>query len=91
MEYQNITIYLWIKVYDQWRGNYGVNKEIRLKIPIRALFKSIYHTLRPYIVAKGDITLTKTQARDFIDAKSRCLAFKSNAPFTNCISKINWV
>ena len=31
-----------------------------------------------YIVVKGDITLKKTQGRDFIDVKNRFLAFKSN-------------
>ena len=42
-----------------------------------------------YIVVKGDITLTKAENRDFIDVRNRVLAFKNNAPFTNCISKIN--
>ena len=38
---------------------------------------------------KGDIILRKRTARNFIDTKNRFLAFKNNAPFTNCISKIN--
>ena len=42
-----------------------------------------------YIVVKEDITLTKAASRDFIDVRNRFLAFKINAPFTNCISKIN--
>ena len=42
-----------------------------------------------YIVVKGTITLTKTGGRDFIGIRNRFLAFKNNAPFTNCISKIN--
>ena len=42
-----------------------------------------------YILVKGDITLTKTNGRGFIDTRNRFLAFKNNAPFTNCISKIN--
>ena len=42
-----------------------------------------------YIVFKGTITLTKTDGRGFIDIRNRFLAFKNNAPFTNCISKIN--
>ena len=42
-----------------------------------------------YIIVKGDITLTKTNGRGIIDIRKRVLAFKSNAPFTNCISKIN--
>ena len=42
-----------------------------------------------YIVVKRDITITKIDGRDFIDLRNRCLAFKNNSPFTNCISKIN--
>ena len=41
------------------------------------------------IVVKGTITLTKTKERGIIDIRSRFLAFKNNAPFTNCISNIN--
>ena len=42
-----------------------------------------------YIVVKGTIPLTKTDGRGFIDIRNRRLAFKNNAPFINCISKIN--
>ena len=42
-----------------------------------------------YIVVKGTIILTKTNGRKIIDIRNRILAFKNNAPFTNCISKIN--
>ena len=42
-----------------------------------------------YIVVKGDITLTKTNGRGIIDIRNRFLAFKNNAPLTNCILKIN--
>ena len=35
------------------------------------------------------VTLTKAANRDFIDVRNRFLVFKNNAPFTNCISKIN--
>ena len=38
---------------------------------------------------KGDIIVTKAIGRRFIDTRNRFLAFKNNAPFTNCISKIN--
>ena len=41
-----------------------------------------------YIVVKGTITLRKTNGRGFIDIRNMFLAFKKNAPFTNCISKI---
>ena len=42
-----------------------------------------------YVVVKGTITLTKTDGRGFIDTTNRLLSFKNNAPFINCISKIN--
>ena len=42
-----------------------------------------------YIVVKGDITLTKTSGRAITDIRNRFLTFKNNAPFTNCILKIN--
>ena len=42
-----------------------------------------------YIVIKGTITLTKDADREFIDVRNRSLVFENNAPFTNCISKIN--
>ena len=38
---------------------------------------------------KGDITLRKTNERGIIDIRNKVLALKNNAPFTNCISKIN--
>ena len=44
-----------------------------------------------YILVKGDIALTKTNGRGIIDIRNRFLAFKNNAPFTNCISEINKV
>ena len=42
-----------------------------------------------YIVVKGDITLVKTNGRGIINIRNRFLAFKNNAAFTSCISKIN--
>ena len=42
-----------------------------------------------YIVVKGGIVFTKANGRRVIDIRNRFLAFKNNAPFTNCISKIN--
>ena len=42
-----------------------------------------------YIVVKRDIIVRKATVRNFIDTRNRCLAFKNNSPFTNCISKIN--
>ena len=43
-----------------------------------------------YIVVKGDITVSAAAGVNEIrDKKNRPLAFKNNAPFIRCISKIN--
>ena len=42
-----------------------------------------------YMVAKEDITRTKDTNENFIDMRNRFLAFKNNASFTNCMSKID--
>ena len=77
----------WIEVYDQSEKNYNVNKEIRIKTPM--LRSDLCDFSDAYIVVKGHITLTKAANRDFIDLRGSFLAFRNNAPFTNCISKIN--
>ena len=42
-----------------------------------------------YIAVKETFTLPKTDGRGFIDIRNRFLAFKNNAPFINCILKMN--
>ena len=42
-----------------------------------------------YVVVKEDIALRKAANENFIDVRNRFLAFKNNAPFTDCILKIN--
>ena len=102
MEYQKITNLLsttsdnvprfitkkWVEVHDQ-SGNdrYNPSKQIRFKTSV--LRSDLCDFSDAYIVVKGDITLTKNVGRGFIDIRDRFLAFKNNAPFTNCISKIN--
>ena len=104
MEYQKITNLLsttpdevprfivkkWIEVHDQ-SGNaenrYKPSKQIRFKALM--LRSDLCDFSDAYIVVKGTITLTKTDRRRFIDIRNRFLAFKNNASFTNCISKIN--
>ena len=75
----------WIEVYDQSEGNYDVNKEIRIKTSM--LRSDLCDYSDAYIVVKGTITVT-----DPDNAKrNKSVAFKNNAPFINCISKINGV
>ena len=106
MEYQKITNLLdttldevpkfitkkWVKVHDQSGSaddRYKPNKQLRFKTSV--LRPDVCDYSDVYIVAKGDITLTKTNEREIIDIRNSFLAFKNNAPFTNCISKINYV
>ena len=76
----------WIAVYDQsGRNSYNVNKEIRMKAPM--LRSDLYEFSDAYIVVKGTITVT-----DPDNAKrNKSVTFKNNAPFINCISKVNGV
>ena len=104
MEYQKITNLLgttldkvprfiikkWVEVHDQSGSaddRYKPTKQIRFKTSM--LRSDLCDYSDAYIVVKGDITLTKTNGRGIIDIRNRFLAFKNNAPFTNCISKIN--
>ena len=73
MEFQKITNFLdmtsdnkdlprfatkkWIEVYDQSKGNYDINKEIRIKTSI--LRSDLCDYSNGYIVVKGIITVTE--------------------------------
>ena len=104
MEYQKITNLLgttldeiprfitkkWVEVHDQSGSaddRYKPSKQIRFKTSM--LRSDLCDFSDAHIVVKGDITLTKTNTRGFIDTRNRFLAFKNNASFTNCISKNN--
>ena len=50
------------------------------------LRSNLYHFSDMYIVIKGTITVT---GADNKSRKDRLLAFKNDAPFFGCISKIN--
>ena len=79
----------WIKVCQSGSADdrYTPNKKIRFKTSI--LQSDLCDYSNAHIVVKGDIIVTKAIRRRFIDTRNRFLAFKNNAPFTNCISKIN--
>ena len=81
----------WIEFHNQSdsvENRYKPNKQIRFKTSI-LLRSDLCDFSDAYIVVKGDITLKKDVDKGFIDVSNRSLAFKNNAPFTNCISKIN--
>ena len=73
----------WIEVYDQSEGNYNVNKEIRIKTSM--LRSDLCDFNDAYIVVKGTITVTNPDNAK----RNNAVAFKINAAFINCISKIN--
>ena len=104
MEYQKITNLLdtasdnvsrfitrkWVEVYDQSSSaedRYKPSKQIRFRTSM--LRSDLCNFSDAYIVVKGTITLTKINGRGIIDIRNRFLVFKNNAPFSNCISKIN--
>ena len=102
MEYQKIIYLLdaisdnvprfitkkWIDVYDQSgsaEDRYKPSKQIRIKTPM--LRSDLCDYSYAYIVVKGDIAVTAPD-----NAKiNKTATFKNNAPFINCISKINGV
>ena len=75
----------WIKVSDQSEKNCNVNKKIIIKIPM--LGSDLCNFSNAYIVVKGDITVTEPDNAK----RNKSIAFKSNVPYINCISKINGV
>ena len=101
MEFQKITNFLdinsdnkdlpkfvtkkWIEVYDQSEGNYNVNKEIRIKTSM--LRSDLCDFSDAYIVVKGNIIVTNLNSAK----RNEAVAFKNNASFINCISKISGV
>ena len=74
------------EVYDQSGGNYNVTKEIRITNSM--LRSDLCDFNDAYIVVKGDISL---EGDNDANKRNKNLAFKNNAPFINCISKINGV
>ena len=97
MEYQKITNLLgntsdklsrfitkkWREVFDQSAQTYNTSKQLRFKTSMSRSDLCDYSGA--HIVVKGKITV-KNPDNDVYDKK---LAFKNNAPFLSCISKIN--
>ena len=74
----------WIEVYDQSEKNYSPNKDIRIKTSMLRSYLSDFSDA--YVVMEGDITF---EGNNDANKKNKNLVFKNNAPFINCISKIN--
>ena len=99
MEYQKITNLLdkasdnvprfitkkWVEVHDQ-SGNDRYNPSKQIRFEISMLRSDLCDFSDAYIVVKGTITVTGGSNSS---RKNRPLAFKNNAPFISCISKVN--
>ena len=78
----------WREVFDQSGGRYNTNKQITFKTPM--IRSDLCDYSDAYILVKGKITVNTVTARANVrDKRNRPLAFKNNAPFISCISKIN--
>ena len=75
----------WMEVYDQSEKNYNPNKKIRIETPM--LRSDLCDFSDAYIFVKGNIAVTNPNNVK----RNKAVAFKNNAPFINCISKINGI
>ena len=74
----------WIEVYDQSEKNYNPHKEIRIKTPM--LRSDLCDFSNANIDVSGDITV---EGNNNANKRNKNLVFKKDAPFINCITKIN--
>ena len=75
----------WEEVYYQSEKNYNTNKEIRIETSV--LRSDLCNYSSACIIVKGDIIVTNPNNAK----RNKAVAFKNNAPFINCISKINGI
>ena len=73
----------WIEIYDESLGTYNTNKDIRFKTPQLRFDLCDYNGT--YILVTGKISVTNPNN----NAYDKKLAFKNNAPFFSCMTRIN--
>ena len=103
MEYQKITNLLndesnqpskfrtrnWVEINDESRGTYTSND---IKFKTTMLRSNLCDYADAYILVKGTITIAGAgddDAAKQLDERNKNVIFKSCAPFTKCISRIN--
>ena len=74
-----------IEVYDQSEKKYHTNKKTGIKTSV--LVHDLCDYSDSYIILKGTITVVRPNN----SKRNKAVTFKNNAPFINCISKINGV
>ena len=84
--YQDLLLKNGLKSMINQEKNYSPNKEIRIKTSM--LRSDLCHFSDACIVVEETIILEDDNS---VNKRNKDLAFKNNAPFMNCISKINGV
>ena len=78
----------WVEIYDESRGVYNVNSQIKFKTTM--LKSSLCDYSDAYILVKATISVNNTAAQGAAaNNTKKKVIFKNRAPFTNCISEIN--
>ena len=78
----------WVEINDDVRGEYSHDEQIRFKTAM--LRSSLCDYSDAYILVKGNISVNNAAAEGAAANKiNKKVIFKTCAPFTNCISKIN--
>ena len=77
----------WVEINDEPRGEYSSDKLIRFQTAMRR--SSLCDYSDAYIVVKGNVTVNNTGTAVAPTNTNKKVIFKTCAPFTNCISKIN--
>ena len=76
----------WVEINDESRGTYNANGQIKFKTTM--LKSSLCDYSDAYILVKGKITITGAGDNAEVrkaDKRDKGIAFKTCAPFTNCI------
>ena len=81
----------WVEINDETRGAYNVYSQIKFKTTM--LKSSLCDYSDAYILVKGTISVNNTAAAAAaaaVNNDDKKVIFKNCAPFTNCISEINY-
>ena len=82
----------WVEINDESRGAYNVYSQIKFKTTM--LKSSLCDYSDTYILVKGTISVNNTTAAAAaaaaVNNDDKKVIFKNCAPFTNCISEINY-
>ena len=74
----------WIEIHPQSTKDFNPNKQIKFKTPM--LRSDLCDYSEAYVWVKGDVTATDPTPNIIFNDY---FAFKHNAPFISCVSKIN--